>query len=64
MINVEINNDRTMQLFQKSYDGEITIITFKNKGGEVDSETTIPPGDMVMLMNYYRYQKENKNPIF
>lgn len=59
----EINNQRTMQLTQQTYDGNVTFTTYKKESGKVDYEETISPGDMVMLMNYYRFQKENNLPI-
>ena len=63
-IEMEINNGRTMQLAQQSYDGTIAFTNYNTESGLVDHEESVSPGDMVMLMNYYRYQKENGLPIF
>jgi len=61
IIEIAVNNNRTMQLSQQKYDGEITLTTYVNDSGEVDREEIISPGDMVTLMNWYRYQKDNGN---
>jgi hypothetical protein len=63
-IGMKINNGRAMQLVQKSFDGTITLETYETKTGITDYEGNISPGDMVMLINYYRHQKENNLPIF
>ena len=63
-IEVEINNGRTMQLAQQGYDDTIAFTTYDTKSGLVDYFEDICPADMVMLLNYYRYQKENNLPIF
>ena len=64
MIEMEVNNGRTMQLAQQGKDENILLTTYNTASGLVDFETEIPAGDMVMLMNYYRFQKENGEPIF
>lgn len=61
-IETQINNNRTMQLAQEKYDGDITLSTYNNDSGEVDHEEFISAGDMVMLINYYRHVKTNKIP--
>ena len=58
IIEMEINNGRTMQLAQQGRDKNITLTTYDNKSGLVEHETEITPADMVMLINYYRIQKE------
>ncbi|MNW61400.1 hypothetical protein D3C74_394540 [compost metagenome] len=58
-IEFEINNNRTMQLAQQSYDGSITLSTFNKTTSETDHEEVITAGDMVMLINYYRHVKSN-----
>lgn len=60
-IEMEANNGRTMQLAQHKRDGNILFTTYNAKSGLVDSEITITPGDMVTLLNWYRYQKDNGN---
>ena len=59
LIEMAVNNGRTMQLAQQSKDENITLTTYNDKSGLVDFETQITPGDMVMLINYYRHQKDN-----
>ena len=61
IIEMEVNNNRTMQLAQQEYDGEITLTTYNKDSGEVDREEVISPGDMVTLLNWYRYQKDKGN---
>lgn len=63
-IEMEINNGRIMQLAQQGKDENILLTTYNIASGLVDFETEISAGDMVMLINYYRYQKENGNVIF
>ena len=62
-IELQVNNGRTMQLVQDKYDGDITLNVFDNTH-VFDYTETIPPGDMVMLINYYRCQKALGEPIF
>lgn len=56
-----INNDSTMQLLQEKPDGDVILHTFHNLDdfSETENDIKIPAGDMVMLMNLYRYVKEN-----
>jgi hypothetical protein len=61
LIEMAINNGRTMQLAQQGKEENITLTTYNDKSGLVDFETQITPGDMVMLINYYRYQKDKSN---
>lgn len=63
-IEMEINNGRTMQLAQQAYDGTILFTTYNTESGLVDHEEDISPGEMVMLLNYFRFQKEKGLPIF
>jgi hypothetical protein len=65
-IETEINNGRTMQLTQQQYDGKILLTTFNAKSGLVDHEEEISPGDLTMMVNWYRYQKSigNKELVF
>ncbi len=60
-IEMAINNGRTMQLAQHQCDDDITLTTYNTASGLVDREETITPGDMVTLINWYRYQKDNGN---
>ena len=64
VISMEINNGRTMQLTQQEYDGKINLATFHTKSGLYDHEEEICPGDMVMLINYYRDKKQKGEPLF
>lgn len=64
MLTFNINNERQLLLFQTQHDGEITVKTLDSRG-TYDSDTAkIPPGDMVMLINYWRHQTANDLPIF
>ena len=55
------NNNGTMILSQEKVDGSVCVHTFHGffdfDGSEND--LNIKPGDFVMLLNYYRYVKEN-----
>lgn len=54
---LEVNNGGTLFLTQVSRDGD-TMLS-KYDGDRMTYETAIPAGDMVMLLNLYRYVKEN-----
>lgn len=56
-IELEVNNGQTLFLTQVSKDGD-TILNRWN-GQTMRYERTIPAGDMVMLLNLYRYVKDN-----
>lgn len=65
MIQFNVNNQREIQLTQTEPDGVMTVTTWdaeRNGIREVESEYQISPGDFVMMLNWYRYQKENGNP--
>lgn len=64
-IEFSVNNQRKIQLTQTEPDGAVTVTTWdaeRNGVREVESEYQISPGDFVMMLNWYRYQKENGNP--
>ena len=50
----EINNGETMELIQRGHDG--TVLISDNSTSKTEY---IPAGDMVMLINLYRYIKDN-----
>ena len=52
-----VNNGAQLFLTQNKIDGKVTATTSTNTG--VIRRDEIPAGDMVMLINYYRYVKEN-----
>lgn len=58
-IEMEVNNGRIIQLAQQQIDGNITLTTYNKKSALVDHEQNISASDMVMLINYYRYIKDN-----
>lgn len=50
-----VNNGKTLALVQRRHDGAVMIC-----GADIYSKTEfIPAGDMVMLVNFYRYIKDN-----
>ena len=57
MVGFEINNKRKTFISQDHFDGAIDITTYNEKN-EFESEYSIPVGDFVMLLNYYRYIKD------
>lgn len=48
----EVNNGGTLEIIQKDHDGTVIV----SSAGRTDY---ISNGDMVMLMNWYRYVKDN-----
>jgi len=62
MIEIEVNNGRKITLSQDKKDGAITCKT--GTKNNIDSEFNIPTGDMVMLINYYRYKKDKNEELF
>lgn len=56
----KVNNGRTIEVFQAREDGPVYVTTYDSKSGKESSEI-ISPGDFVMMLNWYRYQKENGN---
>ena len=64
-IEFNVNNQRKIQLEQSKRDGDVTVTVWSaehNGIREVENEYKINPGDFVMILNWYRYQKENGNP--
>jgi hypothetical protein len=61
-ISFEVNNKGIMTLEQGKHDGAVMLTI--TRGKITDNPITISNGDMVMLMNYYRYQKDHNLPIF
>lgn len=59
----KVNNGRTIEVFQAREDGPIYVTTYNSKGEKESSEIIeiISPEDIVMMLNWYRYQKENGN---
>lgn len=53
----EVNNDREMVISQPCQYGDVEVWT--GKGMQTDNIYDIPAGDFVMLLNYYRYVKDN-----
>lgn len=63
---LEVNNDRRIRLSQKVIDGSITVRTLSAPDDPfghraLENEYEISAGDMVMLLNWYRFQKVNGN---
>lgn len=56
----EVNNGRRIEVFQARDDGQVYVTTYDSKG-EKESSDIISPGDFVMMLNWYRYQKETGN---
>lgn len=54
---LEVNNSDTLFIDQVSRDGD-TILS-RYDGDKMEYERTIPAGDMVMLLNLYRWVKDN-----
>lgn len=50
-----VNNGGMLELIQRGHDGAV-LIAGENHGSKTEF---IPNGDMVMLINFYRYIKDN-----
>ena len=57
-LSFKTNNNGILSMIQLKLDGKVIVKRLeKDKGYE--TITTIPAGDMVMLVNMYKYIKEN-----
>lgn len=56
----KVNNGRRLEVFQDREDDKVYLIT-RDSHGEEESHEIIQPGDFVMMLNWYRYQKEHGN---
>ena len=56
-IKLNVNNGDTLFLTQVSADGDIALNRYD--GDRMEYERIIPAGDMVMILNLYRYIKDN-----
>lgn len=56
-IALKLNNARLMNIMQNEVDGDVKVKVLTDKAYEEFCD--IPSGDMVMLMNLYKYVKEN-----
>lgn len=56
-----VSNNGTMQFIQNERDGDVIIHTFHNFNdfSETKNDIHISNGDMVMLINLYRYVKDH-----
>ena len=57
-LSFKTNNNGIMNMIQHELDGKIVVKRLE-KDREYKTITTIPAGDMVMLINMYKYIKEN-----
>jgi hypothetical protein len=64
-LSFEVNNNGIMMLEQVKPDGEVKLTVQRPSQGvwNCDTDCSISAGDMVMLMNYYRYCKESGKEI-
>lgn len=56
-IELTVNNGQTLFLAQVSADGDAILNRYD--GDRMTFERSIPAGDIVMLLNLYRYIKDN-----
>mgnify|MGYP001317691028 CR=1 FL=1 len=56
----KVNNGRTIEIFQTREEGPVYVTTCDSKGDR-ESNEIISPEDFVMMLNWYRYQKEIGN---
>lgn len=57
-LSFKVNNNGIMNMIQHEIDGKV-IVKRLEKDKSYKTITTIPAGDMVMLINMYKYIKEN-----
>lgn len=57
-LSFKTNNNGIMNMIQQTIDGKV-IVKRLEKDKSYKTITTIPAGDMVMLVNLYKYIKEN-----
>ena len=58
-ITLNINNGMRLEMTQATLDGMIEVQ--RMEGDTVDNTFTVSAGDMVTLLNWFRYQKDNGN---
>lgn len=63
MIYLYVNNGGRIELKQHEDEEGISMRKY-NSNGELERADYISAGDMVMLLNYYQYQKDNGKEIF
>ena len=57
-LSFKTNNNGIMNMIQNEVDGKVIVKRLEKDRG-YKTITTIPAGDMVMLVNMYKYIKEN-----
>lgn len=60
MIKIDTNNKGSMEIDHRS---DWTIVDIKDSEGSTIRSFGIEDSEMVSLMNYFAYQKDNKLPI-
>jgi len=60
VITLNVNNGQQIKIFQEREDGTIYAETH-NSSGERRGVTFISPGDMTIMLNWLRYQREHGN---
>jgi len=58
MINIKINNNQTLKVFQSEESDCIKVQRYNSKNEKVNG-SVIEIGDFLMLINYHSYIKEN-----
>ena len=60
-----VNNERQIEVKQDKSDGDVSVTTWgaPNEDGcrDCESEYSISPGDFVIMLNWYKYQKQHGN---
>lgn len=61
MISFDVNNRQLITLSQEEHDGsvEVKVLSLINLKGDENDKYYISNGDFVMLLNYYKYIKDN-----
>lgn len=63
MLKFEVNNKSKIELKQHD-DGEGVLLHKYDNNGKLERADYISAGDFILLINYYKYQKENNKEIF
>lgn len=58
MISFDVNNKQEILLTQANHNESVNVYTIDSNGNQIN-EIKISNGDFTMLLNYYRYIKNN-----
>ena len=59
LLSYNVNNGGTLELVQRGHDRTVLIMDSNRNTDPDEKSNYIPAGDMIMLINFYRYIKNN-----